>query len=240
MITPQDNRPLLTIITVVLNNAAHLQATINSVLRQSYDNIEYIVVDGGSTDGTIDIIKKHAEHITKWISEKDSGIYDAMNKGVKLASGKYVNFLNAGDTLANNNICSQLAKSIEPHGNKEYIYLLSVKRSDGKIINPIFPNFLRHYRLPTYHQGIVYPYTSLSNHPYPTHYKLVGDFFQYFQITAQTPTIKVPLVWCCYDTTGVSSVNRKALHIEFAKAYKELSINPALQLFRKMRACIGI
>jgi glycosyltransferase involved in cell wall biosynthesis len=233
-------RPLLTIITVVLNNAAHLQATIKSVTQQTYKNIEYIIIDGGSTDGTVDIIKKHNEYISKWISEKDLGIYDAMNKGIKLANGKYINFLNAGDTLLKNDICSQLAKIIVHNPKQESIYLLSLQRSDGKIVKPVLPNLLRHYRLPTYHQGIIYPYTSLTNYPYPIHYKMVGDFHQFFTISRLFPICRLPITWCIYDMSGISSVNKKALHDEFAIAYTELGICRCLYYFRKIRAFINI
>lgn len=92
--------PLVSIITVTLNNAAGLANTVNSVARQTYRVFEFIVIDGGSSDGTLEIIKESEEIITTWISEPDLGIYDAMNKGLSLASGIFVNFLNAGDTYA--------------------------------------------------------------------------------------------------------------------------------------------
>jgi glycosyltransferase involved in cell wall biosynthesis len=90
-------KPLVTIITVVLNGASHLEQAITSVLDQSYDNIEYCIIDGGSTDRTVDIIKKYEERIAYWISEPDQGIYDAMNKGIKLAQGDLIGILNADD-----------------------------------------------------------------------------------------------------------------------------------------------
>ena len=91
--------PLISIITVVYNGEKSLEKAILSVANQSYRNIEYIVVDGGSYDGSCDIIMKHQKLISKWISEKDSGIADAMNKGVDMASGDLVGFLNSDDWL---------------------------------------------------------------------------------------------------------------------------------------------
>jgi len=94
----KDNRTSkISIITVVFNNVENIEKTIKSVFNQTYKNIEYIVIDGGSTDGTIDIIKKYKKNIDYWISEPDKGIYDAMNKGAKKATGDYLYFLNSGD-----------------------------------------------------------------------------------------------------------------------------------------------
>lgn len=89
--------PVLSVITVVYNNVADIGRTMLSVLNQTYLNIEYIVVDGGSKDGTVDIIKQYEGQVAKFVSEKDNGIYDAMNKGLALATGEYVIFMNSGD-----------------------------------------------------------------------------------------------------------------------------------------------
>jgi len=93
------DKPLVSVITVVFNGAQHLENTIRSVVNQTYDNVEYIVIDGGSTDGTLEIIRKFGEAIDYWISEPDKGIYDAMNKGLNAASGEWINFMNAGDAF---------------------------------------------------------------------------------------------------------------------------------------------
>lgn len=87
----------ISIITVVFNAKDTIEQTIQSVLNQSYDEVEYIVIDGGSTDGTLDIIKNYQSRISYWISEPDSGIYNAMNKGIERATGEIIAFLNSGD-----------------------------------------------------------------------------------------------------------------------------------------------
>jgi glycosyltransferase involved in cell wall biosynthesis len=87
----------ISVITVVLNNMAYIADCINSVIGQTYKNYEYIIIDGGSTDGTIRVLEKYTNRISRWISETDQGIYDAMNKGIKLASGDIIGFLNADD-----------------------------------------------------------------------------------------------------------------------------------------------
>jgi glycosyltransferase involved in cell wall biosynthesis len=103
------NQPIFSIITVTFNAEKTLEATIQSILNQSYRNIELIVIDGKSTDGTLDIIKKYESRISRWISEPDHGLYDAMNKGMKLATGDYIWFMNAGDEIYQQDTLDQIS-----------------------------------------------------------------------------------------------------------------------------------
>lgn len=102
------SEPKITVITVCRNVGDELQSTIDSVRTQTYGNIEFIVIDGGSTDNTLDIIKRNEDKIDKWISEPDKGIYDAMNKGVRMATGEWVNFMNVGDSFADDNVIADI------------------------------------------------------------------------------------------------------------------------------------
>ncbi len=99
----QKGKALLSVITVVFNSEKLLEKTIQSVRNQTYDNIELVIIDGGSTDKTIEIIKRYDESIDYWISEPDKGLYDAMNKGISYAKGDYLWFLNSGDLIYSNN-----------------------------------------------------------------------------------------------------------------------------------------
>jgi glycosyltransferase len=101
----------ISIITVVLNNAEYIETCIQSVLNQDYENVEYIIIDGGSTDDTIDIIKKNEKSISTWISEPDRGIYDAMNKGIEKSSGDIIGILNSDDMYANDNVIEEVVDS---------------------------------------------------------------------------------------------------------------------------------
>lgn len=100
--------PTLTVITVVYNNVRDIERTIKSVVNQTYPHIEYIVIDGGSTDGTVNIINRYASRIARFVSEPDKGIYDAMNKGLALATGEYVLFMNSGDEIYANDTVAQV------------------------------------------------------------------------------------------------------------------------------------
>ncbi|MDB9384399.1 glycosyltransferase family 2 protein [Nodularia spumigena CS-584] len=99
-----NQKPLISIITVVFNGEKYIEQTIQSVINQSYKNIEYIIIDGGSTDKTLDIIKQYEEYIDYWVSEPDQGIYDAMNKGIKASTGELIGLINSGDVYTNNAI----------------------------------------------------------------------------------------------------------------------------------------
>ncbi|MCC8154007.1 MAG: glycosyltransferase [Tannerellaceae bacterium] len=101
------------IITISYNAACCIESTIQSILSQSYPGIEYIIIDGGSTDGTREIIQKYKDRITSWVSEPDKGIYDAMNKGLARATGDYVWFMNAGDKLHEPDIIQKIVASLQ-------------------------------------------------------------------------------------------------------------------------------
>ena len=96
--------PLVSIITVNLNNVEGLKKTLQSVLEQTYKNIDWIIIDGGSSDGSCELIEHYSDSFSYWVSESDKGIYNAMNKGIRVAKGKYVQFLNSGDCFLDKNV----------------------------------------------------------------------------------------------------------------------------------------
>jgi glycosyltransferase involved in cell wall biosynthesis len=106
-----SNSPKISIITINYNNMEGLDKTINSVISQTYKNTEYLVIDGGSDDGSADIIGRYSKGISYWVSEPDKGIYNAMNKGIGVATGDYLLFLNSGDVLTHKNILEQVIQS---------------------------------------------------------------------------------------------------------------------------------
>lgn len=127
------------VITVVYNNKHGLLKTIQSIISQNYKDYEYIVVDGGSSDGTLDIINDYSKAIDKWISKSDNGIYDAMNKGISMATGKWLNFMNAGDEFATPNTLQEIYNHISHINlNKvgvvygDCIYITTIAEKYGK------------------------------------------------------------------------------------------------------------
>ena len=109
----------VSIITVSYNAGPYIERTIQSVISQTYPNIEYIIIDGKSSDNTVDIIKKYAEHIDHWISEPDNSLYDAMNKGLRKATGEYVWYMNAGDRIYDS---TSLEYAMKDANNSDFIY----------------------------------------------------------------------------------------------------------------------
>lgn len=122
--------PTISIITVTYNAEEQLQKTVNSVINQTYKNIEFIIIDGASTDNTIEILKKFNNSIDYWVSEPDSGIYDAMNKGLTAATGDYVQFLNAGDYFFNEESLKTIIKAAKTQHDVIYADIMLVD-ADG-------------------------------------------------------------------------------------------------------------
>jgi len=127
-------KPTLSIITVTYNAGDVLTKTIKSIINQTFDNYEFIIIDGKSRDNTLEIISQYTNHITHFISEEDNGIYDAMNKGMSLANGEYIQFLNAGDYYCDNNVLSDIFTSFTISSKPTLIYGdINILHTNGKI-----------------------------------------------------------------------------------------------------------
>jgi GT2 family glycosyltransferase len=113
-----SNLPTLSVVTIVRNGKREIAKTMDSVLEQDYPNIEYVVIDGASTDGTLDIIQEYTDKLEVFVSERDEGIYDAMNKGIGLSSGEFVLLMNCGDVFASANAVSSAMRFVHPSGDQ--------------------------------------------------------------------------------------------------------------------------
>ena len=203
------NNEKVTIVTVTYNAEELLEATINSVINQSYENIEYIIIDGGSTDGTIDIIKQYEEKINYWVSEPDEGIYFAMNKGIEKATGKWINFMNAGDTFVDNTTIEKVIGSLEE--DTELIY--GDHSCDGVIGSVKDRNITR--SMPCCHQSLFVKTKLMKKYPYNTFYSISADYeflLKMYQLEKKFQYIEEPIA--NYLRNGFSDQNQVQWYLE--------------------------
>lgn len=133
-----DNLPTLTVVTVVFNGSSEIANTIDSVLAQDYPKIEYVVVDGGSTDGTREVIRQYENKLDDLICERDEGVYDAMNKAIRRASGEFILFMNCGDVFAGSDSVSSAMRFIQP-GFDQVVFGSWLRRSKTKSLSLCHP-----------------------------------------------------------------------------------------------------
>ena len=224
---------LFSIISVSYNCKDYVDLTLSSLLNQSYNDYELIIIDGKSTDGTLDEINKYKNKFAniKIVSEEDSGIYDAMNKGVRYASGKYVFFLNFGDAFFDNNLLENVASKMR--SNKD-VYYGDIERQ-GTIIKQegrfnLF-NFVYQEGM-VCHQSIFVRRTLLEKHPFDLKHKICADRDFLIKILKDNCSVEyIGLTICHYDDAGESS-NLDALHKDSdAVSYKWGGLKARLFIF---------
>ena len=203
--TKMDNRDNLkiTIITVCLNAARTIENTITSVISQSYPCIEYIIVDGQSTDGTQGIINKYRDRISAYISEKDAGIYDAMNKGISMATGDFIYFLGGDDVLA-----GDIIKDVVPYLNSD----VNSVHYGQVLLNPsrkLFGGKFSKWRLihkNITHQSIFYPAIVFEIKRFDTKYPVAADWdFNLYLMSKNVRFEYNGLIIAVFNTNGISS-----------------------------------
>lgn len=169
----------VTVVTAVLNDAGHIEQTILSVISQTDIEIEYIIVDGGSKDGTLELIGKYKDKISLLISEPDRGVYDAMNKGIKYSTGDYVYFLNSGDVLLNPSILSKI--KLEELKERNAIIYGNVVVAYGNIEalekpRPFFNSKMKFKGIGICHQSMFFPGELIRNEKYDLSYNIAADY----------------------------------------------------------------
>ena len=220
-----SNQPLISIITVVLNSVHTLETAIKSVLSQKINNHEYIIVDGGSVDGTIEIIRKYESQLACWISEPDKGVYDAMNKAVSIARGKWLYFLGADDQLLKDfNDVSNYLK------DDKTLYYGHVYRPR---VDRIYDGKFSGYKLACRnicHQSVFYPAYIWGKYAYDTKYRIMADYELNLRCFAD-PEIKFhyfpKTVALFTDKGGISSsgVDTEFEKVKLSLAKEVMSIN---------------
>lgn len=172
--------PLITVITVSYNAALSIEQTILSVINQTCLNIEYIIIDGGSTDSTVDVIKKYADKISYWVSEPDKGIYDAMNKGIKAAIGKYTLFMNVNDTFYDCSTVAEVCNLIEKYDSQHDAYYGNVAISNEYGLYIMKPGSLEliKRKMIFSHQSVFIRTSLLKKYLFDLRYRFAADYNQ--------------------------------------------------------------
>ena len=208
----------LTVITINFNNRDGLRKTIESVKRQTYQDFQYVVIDGGSTDGSKQVIEEYAEYIDYWVSEPDNGVYNAMNKAIDVAYGEYCNFMNSGDIFYNDSVLEEVSVKLFDAS----ILVGDVQLTDGRVF-PSPSNISLGYfyckkdnstRLN--HQASFIKSKLLKKYYYDECYKIVSDWKFLIQtlIYDNLPYKKLDNIIAVYDLSGISTVNYQLDRIE--------------------------
>lgn len=208
--------PELSIVTVVFNSKVDIETTLQSVINQSFARIEFIVIDGASTDGTLEIIKDYKDKIDVLVSEPDNGIYDAMNKGLSLATGEWVYFLNSGDVLYSKDTFTSLFHSLPQadliYGKNEADYGYF-----KRINEPLEINKLR-FGMIFSHQAVIVRTVLLKEKPFDLSYQLSADFeFIYFLYQNGYVFKQTDIVFASLSALGTSEINILKTHHERRK-----------------------
>ncbi|AOZ98548.1 glycosyltransferase family 2 protein [Flavobacterium commune] len=214
--------PKLSIITINYNNKNGLKKTIESVINQTWKDFEYIIVDGGSTDGSLDIIKQYENQINFWVSEPDKGIYNALNKGINYAKGEYLLFLNGDDCLIHNEILCKINNHIK---GKDLIYFDVETVDDNKKNTIYYPHqlsFYFFYITTICHQAVFFKKDIFIKYGlFDENLKIVSDWkFIMLSIIKYNVSYKhINDVFCVFDGRGISSAKDKnnkhaMLHIQ--------------------------
>lgn len=213
----------ITIVTISLNTVKDIENTILSVINQTYPHVEYIVIDGKSNDGTIDIIKKYNEKISYWLSEPDKGIYDAMNKGIKAATGEWILFMNSGDTFHNEYVIEHIF-SQSYNDDVGVIWGNADLYREGKYVTkyknrPFYKHLSTAFRgVGICHQSTFVRTTLAKQLMFDTSYKICADFNMMYLIYKQGYIfIHNPITISHFDLSGISSTNASKIFIHETK-----------------------
>lgn len=209
----------VSVITVSYNSEKFIEETIQSVLNQNYCNIEYIIIDGESNDNTENIINKYRGYNIKIISEPDAGIYDAMNKGVKVSSGEYIYFLNCGDTFVSNDVITKVINELETkqadvlYGDIYNVYGGEKVCSDYSNLNLNFWGFAKGESI--CHQAIFANRKTFNNNTFDENFKICADKNWIIRCAENKNEFHyIDTIICNFDKSGISAVKENGVVIK--------------------------
>ena len=214
-------RPLFTVVTAVFNGAEHLESTILSVLGQSHTGLEYIIVDGGSTDETLDILRKYENSITYWVSEPDKGIYDAFNKACRLVTGQWTIFLGAGDLFYDGSVLTSMAEVVRDLGQQtEIVYgRVCLTKGGGTAVetlntpwNQMCGRWGAGRPMLPHHQGVFHRDRVLSvDTPFDTTYRIAADSKLLYNSIQRAQPVFSDIIVASASVGGVSTDVRHSI-----------------------------
>lgn len=215
----------VSVITVVRNGNQYIEQCIQSIIYQTYPNIEYIIIDGQSIDDTVSIIQKYEENISYWISEKDTGIYDGMNKGVLAATGDWLLFINSDDFLVHTGIIQQSIPYLEKtnklvvYGKIHYILPSGDELSIGLEWEKVKDSFRNITMYNVCHQAVFHSKELFQNNLYNTNYKLAGDYELLYRHLKNNDADFIPFEISKMRGGGSSVLNYKNLFLENCRIF---------------------
>lgn len=200
----------ISVITINYNNLSGLKETVNSVLSQSYDSTEYIIIDGGSTDGSAEYIQSVSSCLTYWISEKDKGVYNAMNKGIDQATGDFLIFMNSGDRFFNSSVLYEIFSDKYYEADVLVGSTIYSKGDTGIVRHPRNLAIMQK-ELPFCHQSAFIKGSLMRSKKYEESFKIIADYHFFFQIWREGKTFQnIKKIVSIYDTSGLSSLQENA------------------------------
>lgn len=223
-----EKEPLFSIITVVYNDGDNLEKTMNSIAAQHCKDYEFIVIDGGSKDHSLAVIKKFESIISFWISEADTGIYDAMNKGIKAAKGKYLHFLNAGDAYFAPDTLGEVKEKVQASSPIEIVYGKTIYQGNNSYnIKGRKLNYLdAYFSIPFCHQSMFFARSLFkelgsyeTNYTYAADYAWMSQYINKRKKLNFTAFIDLPI--SVYMDGGASFINRKKVVAERKRIARE-------------------
>jgi len=209
----------ITIVSVVLNAKNNIGETIQSILSQTYKDIEYIIIDGESNDGTIDILKKYESKITKLLIEKDNGLYDAMNKALEISTGDFLIFMNSGDSFVTSYIIEGVVNSIKINNAIYYgnVILLNPLKKNASFFGGYFGKHRLCFKN-ICHQSVFYPNSVYKTHKYDLTYKIFADYMYNITLKAEkVHFIHLKTIISFFELGGLSDAGDEQLAIDKGK-----------------------